>query len=28
MAFEKSTTGINLIIAWDAVRVNMPFNIQ
>lgn len=28
IAFEKSTIGVNLIIAWDAVRVNMPFSIQ
>lgn len=25
MAFEKSTTGFNLIIAWDNVRVSVPF---
>jgi hypothetical protein len=25
MAFEKSTTGFNLIIAWDNVKVSVPF---
>jgi hypothetical protein len=28
MAFEKSTAGINLIIAWDNIKVNMPFSVQ
>ncbi len=28
MAFEKSITGINLIIAWDNIKVNMPFSLQ
>jgi hypothetical protein len=26
MVFEKSTTGINLIIAWDTIKVSLPFN--
>ena len=25
MAFEKSITGFNLIIAWDNVRASVPF---
>jgi Protein of unknown function (DUF2911) len=25
MAFEKSATGANLIVAWDNVKVNVPF---
>ena len=25
MAFEKSTTGFNLVIAWDNVRASVPF---
>lgn len=24
MVFEKSTTGANLIIAWDTVKLNLP----
>jgi hypothetical protein len=27
MAFEKSTTAINLIIAWDDVKIEMPFSL-
>ncbi|MBK7884975.1 MAG: DUF2911 domain-containing protein [Chitinophagaceae bacterium] len=27
MAFEKSTGGINLIIAWDAVKVTLPITL-
>jgi hypothetical protein len=27
MAFEKSTIGINLIIAWDDVKIEMPFTL-
>jgi hypothetical protein len=26
MAFEKTTTGSNLIVAWDAVKVALPIN--
>ena len=26
MAFEKSTKGANLVIAWDDIRVNFPIN--
>lgn len=28
MAFEKSTTGFNLVIAWDNIRASVPFSIQ
>lgn len=28
MTFEKSATGINLIVAWDNIRVSMPFTVQ
>ena len=27
MVFEKTTTGINLIIAWDDVKVNLPISL-
>jgi hypothetical protein len=27
MVFEKSTTGINLIIAWDMIKVSLPINL-
>ena len=26
MVFEKTTTGMNLIVAWDVVKVAIPFN--
>jgi hypothetical protein len=26
MAFEKTTTGANLIIGWDDIKVNFPIN--
>lgn len=28
MAFEKSTTGFSLIIAWDNIRAAVPFSLQ
>jgi len=24
MTFEKSTTGMNLVIAWDTIKVALP----
>jgi hypothetical protein len=28
MAFDKSATGFNLIIAWDNIRAAVPFSLQ